>query len=313
MRKYKTNFLSSKKNRKKKLFLIFISPSKIGEGKGVGLAVKKIIWFMVKLISSLQNSMIKNLLLLKEKPRERKEQNLMVIEGIREIRLALIAGFTVTNLLYCKALILENDLEELSSVSVSPMDLSEVPVEIYNRIAYRKDYGGAIGLAIPKRTAFINLKIGSSPLILVLESVEKPGNLGAMLRTADAANLDAVIICDPQTDIYNPNVIRSSIGCIFTLPVVTCTTPEAITWLRSNNIRMFGTALSSTRFYHETDLRGSAAIIMGSEAYGLSKVWLEEADELIKIPMNGKIDSMNVSASAAIVVFEALRQRKFKW
>ncbi len=267
---------------------------------------------MVKLIASLQNPLIKNLLLLQEKPRERKEQNLIIIEGIREIRLALMAGFTITNLIYCKELVPEDALNGLSSVSITPMDLAEVPVEIYNRIAYRKDHEGAIALANPKRIQFQDLKPGISPLFLVLESVEKPGNLGALLRTADAANLDAVIICDPQTDIYNPNAIRSSIGCIFTIPVVTSTTPEAISWLRSNHIRMFGTALTATRFYHETDLRGPAAIIMGSEASGLSKSWLDEADELIKIPMNGKIDSMNVSTSAAVVVFEALRQRNFK-
>ena len=268
---------------------------------------------MVKLISSLQNSLIKNLLLLQEKPRERKQQDLIVIEGIREIRLALMAGFRVTNLIYCKELVSENDFKELSSASVTPMDLAEVSVEIYNRIAYRKDHEGAIALANPRRIQFHDLKPGPLPLFLVLESVEKPGNLGALLRTADAANLDAVIICDPQTDIYNPNAIRSSIGCIFTMPVVTSTTTDAITWLRSQNIRIFCTALTATRFYSETDFRSPSAIIMGSEAHGLSKDWLEEADELIKIPMNGKIDSMNVSASAAVVVFEALRQRKFKW
>jgi TrmH family RNA methyltransferase len=267
---------------------------------------------MVKTISSLQNPFIKNILLLQEKPRERKEQNLIVIEGIREIRLAKLADFTITNLIYCKELIGESALQELSSAEGSTIDLTEVPVEIYNRIAYRKDHEGAIALAIPKRIEFGDLKMGASPLFLVLESVEKPGNLGALLRTADAANLDAVIICDPQTDIYNPNSIRSSIGCIFTMPVVTCTTPEAISWLRLNKIKMFGTALTAKHFYHETDLHGSAAIIMGSEAYGLSETWLKESDELIKIPMNGKIDSMNVSASAAVVVFEALRQRKFK-
>jgi RNA methyltransferase, TrmH family len=266
---------------------------------------------MVKTISSLQNPLIKNLLLLQEKPRERKEQNLIVIEGVREIRLALMAGFTITDFIYCKEIIPETDLKELSSLSGIPTDLTEVPAEIYNRIAYRKDHEGAIALAAPKRIQFNDLKFGSSPLFLVLESVEKPGNLGALLRTADAASLDGVIICDPQTDIYNPNAIRSSIGCIFTMPVVTTTTQEAIDWLRSNHIKMFGTALTATRFYHETELGGPAAIIMGSEAYGLSQTWLDEADELIKIPMNGKIDSMNVSASAAVVVFEALRQRKF--
>jgi len=268
---------------------------------------------MIKMISSLQNPLIKNLLLLQEKPRERKQQNLIVIEGIREIKLALMAGFTVTDLIYCRELIPEDELKAIISGSIVLMNLVEVPVEIYNRIAYRKDHEGVIGLANPKRILFHDLNPGSSSLFLVLESVEKPGNLGAMLRTADAANLDAVIICDPQTDIYNPNTIRPSIGCIFTMPLVTATTTETISWLRSNNIRMFGTALTATRFYHETDLSGPAAIIMGSEAYGLSKAWLDGADELIKIPMNGKIDSMNVSASAAIVVFEALRQRKFTW
>ena len=268
---------------------------------------------MAKTISSLQNPLIKNLLLLQEKPRERKEQNLIVIEGTREIMLALTAGFSLTHLLYCKALIPEDEINAMISAATTSMELVEVPVEIYNRIAYRKDHEGAIALATPKRIQFSDLESGSTPLFLVLESVEKPGNLGALLRTADAAHLDGVIICDPQTDIYNPNAIRSSIGCIFTMPVVTATTQEAISWLRSNNIRMFGTALTATRFYHETDLSGPAAIIMGSEAYGLSDTWLKESDELIKIPMNGKIDSMNVSASAAIVVFEALRQRKFTW
>jgi len=267
---------------------------------------------MVKTISSLQNPLIKNLLLLQEKPRERKEQNLIVIEGVKEVGLALTAGYTVTELFCCRELIPDDDLNKLIAFSTSLLDLTEVPITIYNRIAYRKDHEGVIALANPKRILFSDLKLKPSPLLLVLESVEKPGNLGALLRTADAANLDAVIICDPQTDIYNPNAIRSSIGCIFTMPVVTSTTSETIEWLKSKNIRMFGTALTATSFYHETDLSGPAAIIMGSEAYGLSQEWLDKSDELIKIPMNGKIDSMNVSASAAIVVFEALRQREFK-
>jgi TrmH family RNA methyltransferase len=266
---------------------------------------------MVKTIASLQNPLIKNLLLLREKPRERKQQNLIIIEGIREINLALKAGFSVTQLIYCKDLIPETALRAMETATIAPMDMVEVPVEIYNKIAYRKDHEGVIALANPKRIMFNDLKLGPCPLILVLESVEKPGNLGALFRTADAANLDAVIICDPQTDIYNPNAIRSSIGCIFTVPVVTSSTPDTIAWLRSKSIRILGTALTASRFYHETDFRGPSAIIMGSEAYGLSKDWLQEADELIKIPMNGKIDSMNVSTSAAVVAFEALRQRNF--
>jgi len=267
---------------------------------------------MNRKISSLQNPFIKNILLLQKKPRERKEQDLIVIEGTREIRLALMAGFNVTELVICRDLLTDDDPEKLISFPGGSCGLTEVPPEVYNRLAYRKDQGGMIALANPRRVRLDELKLNSPPLLLVLESVEKPGNLGALLRTADAANLDGVIICDPQTDIYNPNAIRSSIGCIFTLPIVTCTSQEAITWLRSKGIKMFGTALTANRFYHETDFRGPAAIIMGSEAFGLSSTWLDDADELIRIPMNGKIDSLNVSTSAAIVVFEAMRQRNFK-
>jgi RNA methyltransferase, TrmH family len=267
---------------------------------------------MPRQITSIQNPLIKNILLLQEKPRERKEQNLIVIEGTREIRLALMAGFTVSELLYCKDILTGTDLENLLSSFPEAFGMTEVPPEVYNRLAYRKDQGGMIALANPKKACFSDLQMKPDPLLLVLESVEKPGNLGALLRTADAANLDAVIICDPQTDLYNPNTIRSSIGCIFTLPVFTCTSQEALAWLRSNRIRIFGTALTAFQYYHQADFRGPSAIIMGSEAFGLSATWLDEADELIKIPMSGKIDSLNVSASAAIVVFEALRQRNFK-
>jgi len=268
---------------------------------------------MIKTISSLQNPLIKNLMLLQEKPRERKEQNLIIIEGDREFNLAFRAGFAINTIFYCKALIAKSFENLLNRESFAPAEMVEIPVEIYNKIAYRKDHEGVIALASPKRTTFGDLKLGSSPLLLVLESVEKPGNLGAILRTADAAKLDAVIICDPQTDIYNPNVIRSSIGCIFTVPVVTSSTTETISWLQSMKIKMFGTALTAQAFYHETDFQGPSAIIMGSEAYGLSEEWLDGADCLIKIPMNGEIDSMIVSTSAAVVVFEALRQRKFGW
>lgn len=266
---------------------------------------------MSKIISSPQNPLIKNILLLEEKARERKLQNLIVIEGFREIRLALLSGFTITTLIYCKELINNKELNKLVSHTISSFEMAEVPTEIYNRLAYRKDNGGVIALANSKRLLFRDIKLSSNPLLLILESVEKPGNLGAILRTADAANLDAVIICDPQTDIYNPNSIRSSLGCIFTMPVVTSTTEHTIMWLKSNKISMYGTALTATHFYHENDFRHASAIIMGSEANGLSQKWLDETDHLIKIPMNGKIDSMNVSTSAAIVVFEALRQRNF--
>ncbi|MEI7726359.1 MAG: RNA methyltransferase [Bacteroidota bacterium] len=266
---------------------------------------------MVKVITSSQNPLIKNVLLLGEKPRARKEQNRIVIEGLREIKLAISGGFIITDLLYTPELVSTADLQSLG-LPGSQVDLAEVSTDIFNRMAYRKDTGGLIALAEPRRLAFSDLKLSNQPLLLVLETVEKPGNLGALLRTADAANLDAVIICDPQTDIYNPNAIRSSIGCIFTMPVVTTSSEDAMAWMRLSGIKMFGTALTATHLYHHTNFGQPAAIIMGSEANGLSHAWLDGADDLIKIPMMGKIDSMNVSASAAIVIFEAMRQRGFR-
>jgi len=266
---------------------------------------------MARFISSSHNPVIKNVLLLEEKPRARKEQDRIVIEGLRETRHAADNGFIITDLLYVRELVPESDLDALVTGS-GEAALTCISQEVFNRMAYRKDSGGLIALSKPKRYHFGDLLLKDRPLLLVVETVEKPGNLGALLRTADAAGLDAVILCDPQTDIYNPNVIRSSVGCIFTMPVVTVDTHEAIAWFRAAGIRMFATALTATHYYHETDFNQPAAIIMGSEANGLSSAWLEGADDLIRIPMMGKIDSMNVSASAAIVIFEAMRQRGFR-
>lgn len=267
---------------------------------------------LLKTITSLQNPFIKDLLLLEEKPRARKEQKKFVIEGEREILLALAGGINVTDLCYVPELV---DPEKLLSATThydTVMNLYELSPAVFNRIAYRKDSGGVIAVATLRHLSLIDLNLPPDPLLLVLESVEKPGNLGALLRTADAAAVSAMIICDPQTDLYNPNVIRSSIGCIFTMPVVITTSVEAIAWMRSKKITMFATALTAREFYHHSNFRGPSAIVMGSEANGLSQTWLGGADHLIKIPMMGKIDSMNVSASAAVVVYEAMRQRGFR-
>jgi TrmH family RNA methyltransferase len=231
--------------------------------------------------------------------------------GQREIRLALMSGFTINTLLYCSRLITPLELEGLKATG-TVAEMIECSLDVFNRVAYRKDTGGVVAIALQKRISFDGIKLKEKPLLLVLESVEKPGNLGAVLRTADAAGLDAVIICDPQTDIYNPNTVRSSIGCIFTVPVVTSSSSETLAWLREKKISSCATALTANHLYNETDYRKPSAIIMGTESTGLSQTWLEGADDLIKIPMKGRIDSMNVSVSAAIVVFEALRQRNFR-
>lgn len=262
------------------------------------------------MITSLQNPAVKNVLLLLEKPRARRDQNRIVIEGVREVRHAMAGGFRITDLFIDPGL-LPDDGFDLPQNAPETCRLTEVSREVFNRMAYRADSGGVIALAEPRRLAFADLCPGDPPLILVLETVEKPGNLGAILRTADAAGVDAVVICDPQTDIYNPNAIRSGIGTVFTLPVVTASSDETLAWLRASGIRIFAAALTAKSFYHETDFRGPSAIVMGSEAAGLSDTWLHGADLPVKIPMRGRIDSMNVSASAAVIVFEAMRQRGF--
>jgi len=265
---------------------------------------------MLEKITSAQNPRIKNLVAL-QRSRERRLLNRIIIEGYREINLALAAGFPVKELYTCRSLDNENRLSLLMEHLVKGQ-VFEISWDVFEKLAYREASDGLIAVAEPKLLKLNNIQLSSNPLIIVLEAVEKPGNLGAILRTADAANVDAVIVCDPLSDLYNPNAIRSSIGCIFTKQVVACTSSEAIEWLYKKNIPTYAAALTATNYYHETDLSGTAALVMGTEATGLSRLWLNKADHQIKIPMLGRIDSLNVSTSAAILVFEAMRQRRFK-
>ncbi|MEI7492338.1 MAG: RNA methyltransferase [Bacteroidota bacterium] len=265
---------------------------------------------MIRQLTSLQNPFIKDVLLLREKSRERKTRELFIIEGIREFNLAVSGGFLIQAVAFCPDLLPAEEVTKLSGYSFLS-NLFEVSRQVYNRIAFRQDAEGVIALSRPRLYGLNDLILPPSPLILILESVEKPGNLGAVLRTADAANIDAVIICDPLTDVYNPNTVRSSIGCIFTVPLSVSTTQDTIAWLHSRGIKSYATSLGADLFYHTLDFRGPTAFVMGTESTGLSELWLTKADHAIKIPMGGKIDSMNVSVSAAIVVFEARRQRNF--
>lgn len=258
-------------------------------------------------ISSTQNPKIKNILAL-EKPRERRKQRLFVIEGIREIKMAIDAGYKMSNLFYCEDIVKP---DVLRSLGAEERLLIPVTKTVFDKIAIRENSGGVLAVAEQKTHRLDQLSLRQNPLVLVLESVEKPGNLGAVLRTADAAGLDAVIICDPQTDFYNPNVIRSSIGCIFTNQVASATSEETISWLKQNNISIYCTYLGASIPYHQVDFTKPSAIIMGTESTGLSPLWVSHATANIIIPMQGKIDSINVSTAAAVVVFEARRQRGF--
>jgi TrmH family RNA methyltransferase len=259
------------------------------------------------MITSTQNPKIKNLLAL-EKPRERRKQCLFVIEGIKEIKMALEAGYRIGNLFYCEEIIPASALEQLGAADKLIVPVSK---EVFEKIAIRESSGGVVAVAEQKTHRLDQVELSANPLLLVLESVEKPGNLGAILRTADAAGIDAVIICDPQTDFYNPNVVRSSIGCIFTKQTASATSEEAISWLQQKGINIYCTSLKASQPYHLIDYKKPTAIVMGTESTGLSDIWLKTSKGNIIIPMQGSIDSMNVSTAAAVVIFEAKRQRGF--
>lgn len=258
-------------------------------------------------ITSLQNPKVKNVVKLR-KASERARQHLFTIEGLKEISHAVESGFNIQTLFYCPDISTDSSANPLLKAAAHVYEVSK---EVFSKMTYREDSGGFLALAEPKDVTLEDIVLSSTPLVVVLETVEKPGNLGAILRTADAAHVDAVILCDESTDFYNPNVIRASIGCVFSTQVVSCASTEAMAWLKKNNIRSFATHIETKRWYHESDFRSAAAIIMGTESTGLSKQWINFADEGIKIPMLGINDSLNVSIATAVVVYEAMRQRNF--
>jgi TrmH family RNA methyltransferase len=259
-------------------------------------------------ITSGKNPRIQQVLRLREKARERKEQNLFVIEGVRELTLALKGGIRVKEVFYCSQIIQQQILGDLKK-KTGKTEWVEISKEAYEKIALRESTEGMIALAEMGRLRLEQIKLPVTPLILIVESVEKPGNLGALLRTADAAGVSAVLVCDSNVDLYNPSVVRSSLGCLFTQQVAVCSSEEAIAWLRKNSIKIFAGTPKGAKIYYSMDLRQPCAIAVGSEAEGLTKVWLNHSDFNIVIPMQGEIDSLNVSVSAAVILFESLRQR----
>lgn len=260
-------------------------------------------------IVSLQNPRIKNIVKL-SKSKERKMQNLFLIEGARELSLALSADYTIDSVFVCPELFAKTDYPNVLD-TIPENKIYEVSEAVFDKIAYREGSDGLLTLAIPKKHNLNDLTLSENPFIIILEAVEKPGNLGAILRTAEAAQADAVIICDPATDLYNPNAIRSSVGCIFTVETAVCSSQEALEFLHQKGIKSFAAELQASQWYQETDFKQPSAIVMGTEADGLTDFWLDNADARIKIPMRGKIDSLNVSVSTAVLTFEAMRQRGF--
>lgn len=255
-------------------------------------------------ITSLHNFAIKQIIKLRQAS-ERKSQSLIIIEGFAEIKLAAKAGLSLEALYYCE----EWASKEHSPSQIMNKELSVVPKAVFKKISYREHPDGFLALAKPFYLSLPDITLGASPLLLILEAVEKPGNLGAILRSADAAGVDAVLVCDAQTDIYNPNVIRASLGTVFTTQVAVCSTAQAISWLEKNSISVYAATPHARKSYAEADYRGALGIAIGTEHEGLSQAWLQTAAQKIKISMQGRIDSLNASVSAAIILFEAIRRR----
>ena len=259
----------------------------------------------MKQITSAQNPYIKSLMQLQEKAKARKQSGTFLIEGMREIELAIKGNYEIETILFLPELVSNNQIIKLTD---NPIEISK---EVYQKLAYRDTTEGILAIAKTKSHQLSDLKLPENPLILVMEAIEKPGNIGAILRTCDAAKIDAVIIANPKTDLYNPNIVRSSVGCLFTNQIATGSTEEVIDFLIQNNINFYSATLQNSTSYHTQNYTLPTALVVGTEASGLSELWRKKATQNIIIPMQGKIDSMNVSVAAAILIFEAKRQRGF--
>ena len=288
-----------------------------------------------ELITSAQNPKLKYLMALQEKSRLRREEGVFVVEGRRELEHCIAAGFEIDAVFICPEIYEGGQTCPPSGVrpsgsphhpfgTVPPLSnrgcyvpqggrsarFFHLTKELYEKVAYRGGTEGIIAEVRARNLKLEDLALPENPLVMVLEGVEKPGNLGAVLRSADAAGADAVLVCDPLTDLWNPNLIRASIGAVFTVPVVCCSSDEAIEYLKFRGIRILTAQLQDSSAYYDTDMTCGTAIVMGTEATGLTPVWREAADAHILIPMRGRLDSLNVSVSAAILLYEAVRQRR---
>lgn len=257
-------------------------------------------------ITSPSNTLVRQILKL-EKKRERQAQKLIVVEGIREIEKLVNAGNQVRSLVFNESWNpkeLDNYLKRVNpdrAVMASP--------EVFTKISYRSGVANAVAVCDLPSTSLDTLKLKENPLIIVLESLEKPGNIGAIFRSADAAGVDAIVLSNPLTDLFNPNTIRASLGTLFSIQHAEATNQNTYNWLTENKISIISTYLEATDSHFSASYSGPTAIVMGTEATGISNFWIEHSQRLVKIPMHGEADSMNVSTSSAVMMYEAVRQR----
>ena len=263
----------------------------------------------VEKITSLQNPRLKRLIRLRDR-RSRDEEGAFLVEGYREVRRALERGAALSELYYSPDWFLgDNERALITQAEAAGAKPFEVSKEAFAKAAYRERPDGILAVAPQWSRSLSELRLGADPLILVVEAIEKPGNLGTILRGADAAGCAAVVVCDPVTDIFNPNVVRASTGVLFSVPCVVSDGKAVLAWLRSQGVRVVATTPAATAVYSDSNLRGPVAVVMGSEQFGLSEFWLKNADLPVRIPMAGQADSLNVAMAALVTLFEAVRQR----
>jgi RNA methyltransferase, TrmH family len=253
-------------------------------------------------ITSLQNPRVKHIVKLRDDKRQRKQDGLMLVEGYDEIQLALSAGHQPQTLI---------SAPELASRTLDGINTQNITVNraVFEKMSYRESPDGWLGVFPIPSVSLDDLKLSDSPLVIVAESIEKPGNLGGILRTSDAAHVDGVLVCDPRVDVWNPNVVRASRGAVFSVPTVECDNVSALEWLRSRKIRLLAATPAAETVYSDINLREPVAIAVGTEDEGLTNFWMANADVKVKIPMMGKVNSLNVSVSTALIIYEAVRQR----
>lgn len=268
--------------------------------------------FNDKIITSLQNDSIKELVFLQDRSK-RDKKGLFLIEGYREILRAKEANFPIDRLFYCPVLFLGiNEKQLLQELRARDVKLIEVTKEVFAKISYRDRPDGLLAVGIQLHKTLNHLNLDQNPFYLIAEAIEKPGNLGTMLRSSDAAGVSGVVVCDRCTDIYNPNVVRSSVGTLFTQTIIESTSEEAIAFLKKNKIAILAATPHAKQCYTEVDLSGPLAIVVGTEQLGLSDTWMQAADLQVAIPMAGRADSLNVAAAATILLFEVVRQRRLQ-
>jgi len=254
-------------------------------------------------INSLQNERVKYVVKLRGDKRQRQRDGVMLVEGSYELELALISGLSPRDVFFCE--------EIAAGRPAAVLDREPVAVSrtVFEKMSYRDNPDGWLAIFPAPHRTLDSLLLSPLPFLILAESVEKPGNLGAILRTADAAGVDSLLVCDPRVDLSNPNIVRASRGTLFTVPAVETDNQSAIAWLRMNKIKILAATPQAEALYTDVDLNQSVCIAVGTEDDGLTDFWIENADMKVKIPMMGKVNSLNVSTSTAIILYEAVRQR----